>query len=467
MSQVFLINPPYRFKKDGSNTPFKGIWKPLGILYLATILNNEGIETKAMDLVPIEINIKDVLKEISKEKPLVIGLTGTTPQIKGIVQLGKAIKERFKDRVKLGLGGPEASSDQFFLKSFPFFDFVLIGDGEITFPKIVKKIINKEKIDRINYGEIVKDLDKLPFPDRSLLADEPYKGTYGSNFVNMHTSRGCPFNCIYCSSPVESRSATRFRSPQNVLTEIQDCILKYQTKFVIFTDDTFTLRKDRVEEICQEILKRKININWNCETRANLVDEKMLRLMKKAGCNEIYFGVESGSERIRNEIINKKVTNKEIFDSLSICRKIGITTNIFLMVGFPTETEKELQETFDFPFKAKPDIIGIHLTSIQPGSLIFDQSVKEKRIKPTVWHDYAKGKIDTQPIYIPKDLTLEKLENLQSRLYRKFYFRPAWIIKRLKSSLTSWSRMRDDIDIALRLIIKGNSRARSPKESDY
>lgn len=467
MSQVILINPPYLFRKDGSYLPFKGMWKPLGILYLATVLENAGISTKVIDLIPQEINLNEVLSLIKKEKPVLVGITGTTPQIKGIVQLGKAIKNKFGGKVILGLGGPEGSNDPLFLKSFPYFNFIFIGEGEKSFLKVVKDIMKGKKIKRIIHGETPSDLDKLPFPKREFLPDEPYSGPYGLNFVNMHTSRGCPFNCIYCSKILKNEKGVRYRSPENILEEISECISKYKTKFIIFTDDTFTLNKQRVIEICQGIIQKKFDIKWNCETRAGLVDEKLLRLMKKAGCVEIYFGVETGSERIRNQIINKRVTDKELYKAFRLCRKIGITTNAFLMAGFPTETKKELQETFEFPFEADPDIIGIHLTSIQPGSPIFDTAIKSGRIKPTVWHDYALGKIKTQPIYVPDDLTIEDLENFQKKLYYHFYFRPSWLIRRLKSSLKSWSQFKDDVNIALRLLFKGNSRARSYKEEDY
>lgn len=467
MSKVILINPPYLFRKDGSYLPFKGMWKPLGILYLATILENAGISAKVIDLIPQEMNLNEVLSLIKKEKPVLVGITGTTPQIKGIVQLGKAIKKRFGKKIILGLGGPEASNDPLFLNSFPFFDFIFIGEGEITFLELVKKVLKGENIKKTIYGETPKNLDKLPYPKRELLNSLFYAGPYGENFVNMHTSRGCPFDCIYCSKIIKGDRTVRFRSPQNVLSEIEECIKKYKTYFVIFTDDTFTLNKERVKEICKGIIKRKFNIKWSCETRAGLVDEKLLSLMKKAGCKEIYFGVETGSERIRNQIINKKVTDEELERAFTLCRKVGIITNAFLMAGFPTETQKELQETFNFPFRIKPDIIGLHLTSILPGSPIFDTSIKEGRIKKTVWHDYALGKIKNQPIYIPQGLTLGDLENFQKRLYRIFYFRPTWLSKRVISSLKSWPQFKDDVNIAMRLLFKGNSRARCHKEEDY
>lgn len=468
MAHILLINPPYFFTKDGSYLPNKEMWKPLGILYLAAVLDEEGISVEILDLMPKQINLKDIFNFIKQIKPQIIGITGTTPQIRGIVQLGEKIKKRFGSKIVLIAGGPHVSCDPRFVGTFPFFDVAFIGEGEITFPKIVKDILSGKQVGRIVYGETPLDLDNLPYPARQFLKDKDYsQGPYGANYVTIHTTKGCPFHCIYCSSPVERISKVRFRTSENVVNEIESCIKNFNTKFVIFTDDTFTLNKNRVRKISQEILKRKLDIKWNCETRASLVDKRLLNLMRKAGCVEIFFGVESGSERIRNEIINKRINDKNLYKTFETCRELRITTNAFLMAGFPTETKKELQETWDFCFKAKPDIIGIHITVILPGAPIFDIAVKEGKIKPDVWHQYAKGEIKDQPVYIPEGLTLKDLEDFQKSLYRKFYSRPKWLLKRLRISLSSWNQLRSDVGIAWQLLTRGKSKARSFREEDY
>jgi len=192
-----------------------------------------------------------------------------------------------------------------------------------------------------------------------------------------------------------------------------------------------------------------------------------LFLMKKAGCIEIFFGVESGSERIRKDIIHKDISNEDFFKAFTLCRKLKIITNAFLMAGFPTETQKELKETSDFCFKAEPDIIGVHLTTILPGSPLFDFSVKEGRIPKNVWSDYAEGKIKEQPVYVPDGLTKKDLVDFQRKLYHKFYFRPSWLLKRFKISLSSFDRFREDVRIGNQLLFKGRMKSRSFKEEDY
>lgn len=465
MTQILLINPPYIFRKDGAYLPEKG-WKPLGLLYLTAVLKKEGFLVKVIDLMPEVVSILDVLKLIKEEGFTIVGITGSSSQVRGMVQLGSEIKKKFGEKITLIVGGTHVSADPEFLKEFPFFDVGFVGEGEITFPKTAKEILDKKKVKRVVFGDSPANLDILPFPDRNLLDDENYRGPYGSKFATIHSTRGCPFACLYCSSPVERLSKTRFRSPENVVDEIQMC-LNQGYKFFIFTDDTFTVDQQRTEKICEEILKRKLNIKWNCETRANLINEKLLSLMKKAGCVEIFFGVESGSERIRKEIIHKNISDNDFFKAFGICRELGIITNAFLMAGFPTETKKELEETWDFCFKAEPDIIGVHLTTILPGSLLFEESVKEGRIKRKVWSDYARGKVKEQPVYVPDGLSLKDLENFQKTLYRKFYFRPSWLLRRLKISLSSLDRFREDIKIGGRLLYKGRMKSRSFNEEDY
>lgn len=465
MTQILLINPPYVFRKDGTYLSEK-VWKPLGLLYLAAVLNKEGILVKVIDLMPEVVSLVDVLELIKEGGFKIVGITGSSSQVRGMVQLGSEIKKKFGEKITLIVGGTHISADPEFLKEFPFFDIGFVGEGEITFPKTVKEILNKKKIKRVIFGDSPANLDNLPFPDRQLLNDENYRGPYGSKFATIHTIRGCPFRCLYCSSPVEKLSKIRFRSPENVVDEIQLCF-NQGYKFFIFTDDTFTVNRERTAKICDEILKRKLSIKWNCETRANLIDEELLFLMKKAGCVEIFFGVESGSERIRREILHKDISDKDFLKAFGICRKLGIITNAFLMAGFPTETKKELKETWDFCFKTEPDIIGVHLTTILPGSLLFEESVREGRIKRKVWSDYARGKVKEQPVYVPDGLSLKDLENFQKTLYRKFYFRPSWLLRRLKISLSSLDRFREDIKIGGRLLQKGRMKSRSYKEEDY
>lgn len=456
------------FAKDGSYAPNREVWKPLGVLYLAAAVEKEGISVSVLDMMPREGSLDAALNLIRKTAPRVVGITGTTLQVRGMVQLGRAIKKQFGDEVTLAVGGPHASCDPGLIEAFSCFDLALIGEGELTFPGLVKKVLEGAKVRGVIRGDSPQDLDTLPYPARHLLKDAHYpRGPHGARYASIHTTRGCPFRCIYCSSPVEQLSKVRFRSFGSVVDEIENCIRDFSTEFFIFTDDTFTLKRERVEAICREILRRGLDIRWNCDTRANLVDRNLLSLMKEAGCREMFFGVESGSERIRNEIIKKRVDDRDIYQAFQVCRELGITTNAFLMAGFPTETNQELRETWNFCFRAEPDVIGIHLTGILPGAPIFAQAVREGRIQPDVWHRYARGEVKDQPIYVPDGLTLAELEAFQRNLYHRFYFRLSWLRRRLRTSLTSWYQLRSDLRTAWQLLTRGKSKARSYREEDY
>lgn len=466
--EVLLINPPYFFKEISIRKRKTDLWPPLGLLYLAAMLEKENISVQVLDLMAKEMKIEETLALIRKMQPKIVGITGTTYQIKGMVVLANLLKRVFGQKITLAAGGPHISADTGFVEKFPLFDFVVIGEGEITFTELVKRALNSEKsINGVYRGKVCEDLNTLPFPARHLLNLGDYSTSrYGSRFSTIHTSRGCPFNCTFCSNAVSGRRV-RYRAPSGIVDEIEECYQKYGSKFFIFTDDTFTLKRERVISICEEIVSRGLKIRWNCETRANLVDEELLSLMKSSGCVEMFFGVESGSERIRNEIIHKQIKDEDIHKAFSLCKKIGIITNAFLMAGFPTETKAELKETFDFCFKAKPDVIGLHLTTILPGAPIFDIALKEGKITPNVWYDYANGKIKDQPIYVPNGLTLQDLEDFQKNLYHRFYFRREYVVRRLKFDIKSFAQLKEDVHVAWTLLRKGRTATRSHKKEDY
>lgn len=246
------------------------------------------------------------------------------------------------------------TADPEFVNRFNLFDFGVIGDGEITFLDLTKRILQGERVKGLFAGKRVKDLDLLPFPARHLIdLTKYYDEYYGYHFATVHTTRGCPFNCVFCSNPVTGREV-RFRSPKNVVDEIEYVMAKSKAKYILFTDDTFTLNRKRSVILCNEILRRGLRISWGCETRADLVDESLLRLMHKSGCQLIAFGVESGNEELRMKVIRKRITNGQLFRAFRICHKLKIETAAYCMLGFPSETKQKMYETLGFALNANP-----------------------------------------------------------------------------------------------------------------
>lgn len=320
-------------------------------------------------------------------------------------------------------------------------------------------------------GEVVEKLDELPFPARHLIDTRNYgppgkkwskEEARNNMFASILGSRGCPFNCIYCSKIYGKKY--RFRSAKNIVDEIEALIDDYDGKFV-FMDDTFTFNRKNVEEFCKEIISRNLKIKWMAMTRANLVDEKLLPLLKKAGCTDLFFGVESGNERVRNEVIKKAVSNEAAFKAIKLCRKFGIQSSVFLMLGFPTETKNELYDTVNFARTSGCDLIGVHITVPLPGSELFESAILEGVIEKDVIDKYARGELgdgfrNVWPVYVPKGLSLGDLEEARKQAYRRFYLSPAWIMRRIKRDLTSFKGLKEDIGmlrVGLHVLLKGST----------
>lgn len=240
------------------------------------------------------------------------------------------------------------------------------------------------------------------------------------------TSRGCAFNCYFCNN-IERAQKVRFRSPENVVRELEE-INKIEIKDVIFFDENFTLDIKRVEEICDIIIGKKLKIKWQCRSRADMkLNLNLLGKMKKAGCRMIQFGIEAGSQRIQ-KVINKNLNLENVSKLLKNVKKAGILIYGNLMIGHPTETKEEMEETLEFALKTKMDYISISIFGPLPKTVFYEQGIKDNVIKADYWYEYIKNPKDPIPIFWPthdKDF----LVNLQAEFYRRFYFRIGYIFR--------------------------------------
>ena len=455
MSNVLLIYPPINFKNKIAQT-LDVDRPPLGLLYLASSLEKNNISVRVVDVGAQKISLEDIILIIEKEQCSIVGISAMTPNLQGVLQIAKKIRNKFGDKIVVGLGGAHINGDPEFINRFPdLFNFSLIGEGELTFPKLVKKILNKEPFERINFGEIVSNLDDIPFPARHLARAASYQRNIG-----MITSRGCPYACIFCCIPAISKKV-RFRSVENIVEEMERNVSHCQGEFV-FEDDAFTLKKEHTFKLCQEILRRKIKARWSAITRADLVDEPLLEQMHRAGCYELFYGIESGSARIRNQIVQKKLSDDQIFKAISLCNKVGIKSSAYLMLGFPTETKQDLYQTVNFPLKLKMNVIGIHLTHPMPGSALFKTAQEDGLLSKDIIDKFANQQLGegfrgVWPIYVPKGLSLKDLYKARRIGYYKFYFRPKYIFKRLLTDSKSWKQLKTDIKVAISLLRYGRS----------
>lgn len=449
---VLFMPAPLQFKK-GKNYKPKGdetSTPPIGLMYIASYLNSKGYNCQILDIGLKSLSLAETISYIKKVNPRVVGISILTPSTITAVPLAKAVKKKLP-HILVGCGGTHVCVDPTFIKRYPYFDFGVKGEGEYVMLEIMKKLDKGQKISGVYDGGYIKDLDSLPFPDYSLIDFLEYGyplDPVGKRWspIAMTTSRGCPFSCSFCSKP-ESRRFVRYRSAKNIVDEIEKNYPISRGEYS-FMDDTMTLNQSNMLEVCRQILERNLKISWCAMTRADCLTPKLVKQMKKSGCRELFLGVESGDERIRNEVIGKRVSDKKIFAAIKICHQVGIRSSIFLMLGFPTEGKMEMEKTANYLITSKADLMGIHLTCPLPGSRLYDQAIKEKIISKNIVDEFINRKYGPDysfwPKYVPKGLHLSDLENIRAMALRKCYLRLGFITQLLSYYLRFPERIKYD-----------------------
>lgn len=443
--KICLINPP----ADTRNPIL-----PLGLAYLAAVLEENGYEVLIIDAWAEGIGVKEIKKRLKKEKPEIVGVTIMTPKIDSAMEVIDATAQVLPKSLII-VGGPHPSAlPEETLRLNKHIDIAVIGEGEDTILEIVKKLEKKEnfsdiagifyrdgkKIVKNKLRIPIKDLDSLPPPARHLFPLHKYKThpPYGRKnpYANVITSRGCPFHCGYCSKSVFGNSF-RALSPERVVSEIEFLIKRYKIREIHFYDDDFTMDLKRAEEICDLILKKKLKFIWSCTTRVNLVTPSLLLKMKKAGCWLISYGVESGDQKILDRI-GKNITISQVKKAFKWTRDLGIKTLGFFMVGLPGETWETIRKTIDLAKEIKPDFTSWCVLIILPGSRLFDQiktgelDKRKVKIYSSEGYDLARSPYAHGVSLAYEDnLSIEELNKAVTMAYKEFYLRPGYIFNTL------------------------------------
>lgn len=458
MKKILFLNPPLYFESGNPKSLDVSV-PPLGLLYLASYINHYAkskFNAEIIDIGKENIKLKEIISIIKTKNPFIVGISSMTPQLQGATELAKTIKKHFPKSIVF-LGGPHISADPDFInRHSKIFDYAITGESEITFLDAITKLSEGQKIPTIQTSQIPLNLNKLPIPDKKLIKRHLYNES-----ESMLFSRGCPFNCYYCSRPSISRTI-RYRSTANLIKEIKYCYPFCHGK-INFQDDTFTLNRNKVSNLCKALIKQKIKIFWECNTRIDLVDEKLLKLMYQAGCQQINFGIESGNERVRKEIIHKGLfTNNDIYKVFGWCKKCKIKIACYFMIGHPTETRKEIQDTKNMISKCPIDILGLSIPIPFPGSPLYDIAKKDKVISKQIIDKFALKKLGEgysgiYPVYTPKDSSKEFIYSQLKEINRKFYLRPKMAFRKIKEDFSSPQKIKSDFKDLFSLIFKGIS----------
>lgn len=359
--KVLLINPNRQKEELMLEAE---ILPPLGLAYLAAILEQDNIETDILDNYLIGYSKEKVL-ELAKPYD-VIGITCLTSTSLVAIDLAKSLKDKF-----LICGGPHATL--FPEQMIEYFNTVVVGEGE----KVIVDII-KNKTRGVVRGIKTEDLDELPLPARRKLPMEAYplKNEFlrSNRVFSINSSRGCPFNCSFCSVGIIWGKSYRSFSADRVKDEVRELIKEYGANGIYFREDNFTYDRKRVIKICKLI--KDFRLEWVCESRVEHLDEELVKTMEDAGCRGIWFGTESGSNRVL-KMLFKSINKEKVLETFKLCRKYNIKTGASFMLGLPGETKKEMYETLDFAHKLDSYWTWFNYYLGIPGSDLYNRIIRE------------------------------------------------------------------------------------------
>lgn len=458
--KILLINPPQIFSKMQVAA---SVIPPLGLLYLASFLREKGHEISLLDAVveaPDKItkigrgmyirglNFEDIVKRIGKKIEVVCISNLFSFAFPVVVELVENIKKTFSS-IKVILGGAHPSALPKLCLEHSKADFVVISEGELSTSKLLEyleKKMNVEEIDGIAYRNgkkiivnpkksFIKDIDSLPFPARDIVDWEKYYAVHEAHgptqerWTPILSSRGCPFECTFCTSKLWNRGF-RARSPKNVVDEVKHCIKEYGITEFHFEDENMTLDNKRVKEICQKIIDEKLKIKWQTPNgiRASVTDNKTLDLMKRSGCYHITVAPESGSERVLNQIIRKRQDLKKVTSVVKHASKLGLKTAAFFVIGLPGETVKDLKLTIEYACKlAKIGLDEVAFSNFVPlpGSELFELLQKQGKLKGD-WFSYATISDISKSVSWSEYISNGELQKLRKGAYLKFHFTKAF-----------------------------------------
>lgn len=442
------MQPPHP-QSPGMFYPGKEI--PLGLAYLAAYLEEEGIAVEILDMNVYDRHFEVLSEALRRLKPKVVGISAFTIDMIGAHEAARTVK-RFNEDTITVIGGIHASAlPEDTLGEFECFDYLIHGPGEIALTALVKKLASRENVSEIpglahrNGGSVVinapgkwvESIDELPFPARGKFDLSRYAPPLQKYMTLPNTgiiaSLGCPYSCTYCAVNIVHKKPY-FRNPQSVVAEIEQCIRDFGVHDFRFFDDCITTDRARLTRLCELIIKKKLAIHWNCQSRVDGVDYEVLKLMKRAGCHQITYGVETASGKSL-KVLNKTTTFEQCRSAIESTKKAGLESGASFMIGIPGETMADIEKTICFAKELSPDIATFYILKVYPGTALFREAEKKCPIN-TNWNEYH---VDSPPVIdmgIPPDV----VENMLKKAYREFYFRPRYVGQRMRKALISPTR---------------------------
>lgn len=442
MTKCLLMIPPVK-DLHFSKSP------PLGIAYIASSLEKNAVKVKIIDAPTLNLSLEQVLTRVRLFKPDFVGISVTMQSYK--IARGVLLKlKKNLPNCKFVFGGPIVTFEsEKIMEDCPDLDFCVRGEGEETMTELIETITSKKSLERVEgltwrkERQIIKnkdraliaDLDQLSFPAWHLLPMKKYRGSAdlggGQPFTTAIATRGCVFNCRFCAATIMWRGQRR-RSVKNVLDEIEILLKRHKISYLHFPDDLLLANKSFAMDFCKGMIARGFftKISWSCNGRVNLMDQEFLENLKKAGCICVFYGIESGNQKILNAI-DKRVTLAQISKTVKMTHQAGLRVSGSLLVGYPGETRRTVEQTVSFAIKLDLDYASFHIVVPYPGTPLYSDCVKNKWLLSDKWEDYVLDVYGepNQSVIKLKHLSQSELSRLYKWAYQKFTRRWAYIWK--------------------------------------
>jgi len=445
-TDIVLVNPPLTGEERYGALAGGGVYMPpLGLANLAAFIRQQGYSVKIVDSCVLNLTLANLIKLILSYQAKYVGITAVTCSVHKAAALAKVLKEQ-SPGLKIIIGGCHVSVlPEETMKSFFPFDIGVIGEGELTIVELLKGLKENSSLSEIKgivFREngklkinvprpLIENLDILPFPAWDLLPDitKFYRpSSFGFKrlpVTSVVTLRGCPMRCTFCSDTDFARSC-RMYSPGYTLGMIKFLQQRYGIKDIMIYDGTFVINRERLIEFCELMIKERLNLAWSCNGRINLMTKEILRLMRRAGCWAIAYGIESGSQEIL-DFIQKDIDLAGAYRVLNWTKKEGILTKGYFMLGHLRESEESLRSTLNFVLNSDLDLVTLNYFTPLPGTLDYERVSQYGSFKNS-WpllncHN---------PVFVPHKLNRETLLFYRKYIVRRFYLRPKIVLSYVK-----------------------------------
>jgi magnesium-protoporphyrin IX monomethyl ester (oxidative) cyclase len=430
-------------------------------MYIAAVLQKANMNVEILDAfiaatfqkngetVTVGMPFEQIKREIQNRKPDIVGISGPfTCQIENSIKVSNLSKE-VNPNILTVMGGPHVTLvPKEFLEEAKDVDIAVTGEGEYAMIEIAQAFEGKKQLNEvlgIAYRQggkvmvnpprpLIEDLDALPYPAYDLVNMEQYLNpekigyrSFQDRAISMITSRGCPFNCCFCAVHLHMGQVFRAHSAEYVLNHIQYVVEKFKVKNIFFEDDNLTLNIKRFEAICDGIIQRKIKIGWETPNgvRADCLNIELLKKMKQSGCKSVFVGVESGDQKILDNVICKSLDLNRVVEFAKNARQIGLKTGAFYIIGFPGEKKENMQRTVDFALGLKRDYdVGMHLFMATPsyGTKLYEECKSKGYIQlDLTWNAFAQARQPKgMPLITTNDFTPVEVKQIAAKALEEY-----------------------------------------------